>query len=80
MDVIQNIILTIKAKNSSHVGYGLQSEFESLVCCVLQNMAKSPMPLLKIEKKNNIDSVKYREDGELMMIYFINKMISISII
>lgn len=64
MDMAKDLILQMKQKNKSHVGYGLQAESAALVGHILQNMAKSPMPPLKAEQKNEEDSINYREEGK----------------
>ncbi|XP_023290633.1 SET and MYND domain-containing protein 4 [Orussus abietinus] len=63
MDTAKQLILTLKKNNRSHVGYGLQKESEALMRHILQNMAKSELPILQAEVKNEEDSVKYREEG-----------------
>uniref|UniRef100_A0A0C9QNF2 SMYD4_0 protein n=2 Tax=Fopius arisanus TaxID=64838 RepID=A0A0C9QNF2_9HYME len=63
MDLARDLILMMKSKCKSHVGYGLQAECESLVGHILENMAKSQMPALRIDKKNDETSMKYREEG-----------------
>lgn len=64
MDVAKELILNLKQKNVSHVGYGLQKECEALVGHILQNMVKSQLPSLNVEKKNVEDAVRYREEGK----------------
>ncbi|XP_015177541.1 PREDICTED: SET and MYND domain-containing protein 4-like isoform X1 [Polistes dominula] len=63
MDLAKELILNLKQKNVSHVGYGLQKECEALVGHILQNMVKSQLPSLNVDRKNKKDSVKYREEG-----------------
>lgn len=66
MDIAKELLVQMKRKNKSHVGYGLQGESEALVGHILQNMAKSAMPALESERKNEEDSIKYREEGEFV--------------
>ncbi|XP_008558969.1 SET and MYND domain-containing protein 4 isoform X1 [Microplitis demolitor] len=63
MDVAKELVLRMKQINKSHVGYGLQAESEALVGHILQNMAKSPMPSFKVDRKNERDCLRYREEG-----------------
>lgn len=64
MDVAKELVLRMKQINKSHVGYGLQAESEALVGHILQNMAKSPMPSFKVDRKNERDCLRYREEGK----------------
>ncbi|XP_063973082.1 SET and MYND domain-containing protein 4-like isoform X3 [Diachasmimorpha longicaudata] len=63
MDLARELICMMKSKCKSHVGYGLQAECEGLVGHILENMAKSQMPVLRIDKKSDETSMKYREEG-----------------
>ncbi|XP_011703831.1 PREDICTED: SET and MYND domain-containing protein 4-like isoform X1 [Wasmannia auropunctata] len=63
MEIAKELVLTLKQNNKSHVGYGLQKECEALVGHILQNMVKSQMPPLYAVKKNEEDSIRYREEG-----------------
>ncbi|CAG5087729.1 Similar to SMYD4: SET and MYND domain-containing protein 4 (Homo sapiens) [Cotesia congregata] len=63
MDFAKELVLRMRQKNKSHVGYGLQTESEALVGHILQNMAKSPMPSFKTDKKNEKDCLRYRDEG-----------------
>ncbi|XP_034934272.1 SET and MYND domain-containing protein 4-like [Chelonus insularis] len=63
MDIAKELVMQMKTKNKSHVGYGLQAECEALVGHIMKNMMKSSMPSFKIEEKNEKDSIKYREEG-----------------
>lgn len=64
MDLAKELIFTLKEKNKSHVGYGLQKECEALVGHILQNMVKSHLPKFIPETKNSEDSIKFREEGK----------------
>lgn len=70
MDFAKELVLRMRQKNKSHVGYGLQTESEALVGHILQNMAKSPMPSFKIDKKNEKDCLRYRDEGKFFFITF----------
>ncbi|XP_011504410.1 PREDICTED: SET and MYND domain-containing protein 4-like [Ceratosolen solmsi marchali] len=59
---IKELILAIK-KNDSHSGYGLQKECELLIGHVLNNMAKSKLPNLIADMKNDEDAKHYRDEG-----------------
>lgn len=63
MDLAKELVLNLKQKNKSHVGYGLQKECEALVGHILQNMVRSQLPLLTPEQKNAEDAIRYREEG-----------------
>ncbi|XP_014489387.1 PREDICTED: SET and MYND domain-containing protein 4-like isoform X2 [Dinoponera quadriceps] len=63
MEIAKELVLTLKQKNKSHVGYGLQRECEALVGHILQNMVRSQMPSLHAVTKNEEDSIRYREEG-----------------
>ncbi|KAF7411160.1 hypothetical protein HZH66_000056 [Vespula vulgaris] len=63
MDLAKELILNLKQKNVSHVGYGLQKECEALIGHILQNMVKSQLPPLNVERKNADDAIRYREEG-----------------
>lgn len=63
MDIAKELVLNLKQTNTSHAGYGLQKECESLIGHTLQNMVKSQFPELIPEVKNEEDSIHYREEG-----------------
>ncbi|XP_033212943.1 SET and MYND domain-containing protein 4-like isoform X2 [Belonocnema kinseyi] len=62
MESVKELILNFK-KRKSHVGYGFQKESEALVSHVLDNFLKTPLPDLEPERKNEEDSIRYREEG-----------------
>lgn len=69
MDIARELILNLKQKNKSHVGYGLQKECEALIGHVLQNMVQSELPELIPEVKDEQDSIQYREEGNKYFLY-----------
>ncbi|KAJ8670509.1 hypothetical protein QAD02_001768 [Eretmocerus hayati] len=62
MDLAKELILAVK-RNNSHGGYGLQKECEALIGHVLNNMAKSKIPNLTADVKNNQIATRFREEG-----------------
>ena len=71
MEVAKEVILTMKQDKKSYKGYGMQKESEALVKHILLNMVNSPMPDMKPDVKNEEDSIQYREEGELFILFII---------
>lgn len=69
MESVKELILNLK-KRKSYVGYGFQKESEALVGHVLDNFLKSPLPHLEPERKNEEDSLRYREEGRISKYLF----------
>lgn len=63
MDTARELVLTLRQRDQSNVGYGLQTECESLIGHILENMVKTQLPTLVPETKNEEDSIRYREEG-----------------
>ena len=62
MELVRELIINLR-KNKSHVGYGFQEESEALVGHVLDNFLNSPFPDLEPERKNEKDSLRFKEEG-----------------